>query len=170
MFVLKTSDRNQVEHEAGGGKGKQHSVGVLHLVSEKKMMINCIYFHVCGGAGGGVGEEEGKEPSVGTWPSHVNLDKMMIDKLHIFFMSVQNTSDGKLVEQGAGGGEEGKQCRVGGLHVDNEEKMTDKLHLFSCLCRTHLMESWWSRRQVEGRRASSATWAAFMCTIHFNHD
>jgi hypothetical protein len=68
MFVLKTSDRNLVEQEAGGGKeGKQHSVGVLHLVSEKKMMINCIYFHVCGGAGGRVGEEEGKKRSMGTW-------------------------------------------------------------------------------------------------------
>ena len=41
-------------------------MGVLHLVSEKKMMINCIYFHVGGGAGGRVGEEEGKKPSVGT--------------------------------------------------------------------------------------------------------
>jgi hypothetical protein len=43
-------------------------------------------------------------------------------------MFVQNTSDGKLVEQEAGGGEEGKQRSVGGLHVDNEEKM-DSLQL-----------------------------------------
>jgi hypothetical protein len=36
MFVLKTSDRNPVELEVGGGKeGKQHSVGALHLVSIK---------------------------------------------------------------------------------------------------------------------------------------
>jgi hypothetical protein len=41
-------------------------------------------------------------------------------------MFVQNTSDGKLVEQEAGGGEEGKQRSVGGLHVDSEDKMVDK--------------------------------------------
>jgi hypothetical protein len=46
--------------------------------------------------------------------------------LHLFYL--QNTSDGKLVEQEAGGGEEGKQRRVGGLPVDTEEKV-DSLQL-----------------------------------------
>ena len=40
---------------------------------------------------------------------------------------VQNTSDGKLVEQ-EGGGEEGKNSHVGGVHVDSAEKM-DSLQL-----------------------------------------
>ncbi len=35
---------------------------------------------------------------------------------------VQNTSDGKLVEQ-EGGGEGGKRSSVGGVHVDSDEKM-----------------------------------------------
>jgi hypothetical protein len=43
MFVLKASDRNPVEKEAGGGKeGKEHSVGILHFVSNEKV----IYFVV----------------------------------------------------------------------------------------------------------------------------
>ncbi len=43
--MQKTSHRNPVEQEAGGGKeGKQHSVGVLHIVIDKKMMLNCKYF------------------------------------------------------------------------------------------------------------------------------
>jgi hypothetical protein len=50
----------------------------------------------------------------------------MIDKLLYIFMFVQKTFDGKLVEQEAGGGEEGKQLSVGSLQVDNEEKMVDK--------------------------------------------
>ena len=41
---------------------------------------------------------------------------------------LQNTSDGKLVEQEAGGGEEGKRRSVGGVAVDNEEKV-DSLQL-----------------------------------------
>jgi hypothetical protein len=62
--VPKTSDRNLVQQEVGGGKeGKEHSVGILHFVSDEKVMISCIYFHVCGGAGGMCGEE-GKQSSL----------------------------------------------------------------------------------------------------------
>lgn len=54
---------------------------------------------------------------------------------------VQNTSDGKLVEQEAGGGEEGKQrSSVGGLHVDNDEKM-DSLQLEYTYLLTSQLES-----------------------------
>jgi len=41
---------------------------------------------------------------------------------------VQNTSDGKLVEQEGGGGQTEKQRRVDGVHVDSDEKM-DSLQL-----------------------------------------
>jgi len=63
---------------------------------------------------------------------------------------VQNTSDGKLVDQEGGGGEDQKHCRenVGGVNVDSDEKM-DSLQLEYTYLLTSQLES--QREYFEGK-------------------
>jgi hypothetical protein len=64
---------------------------------------------------------------------------------------MQKTSDRNPVEQEASGEDRCKQCILGFLYLVSDEKMIDKLHIFSCL--------WWSRRQgLGGGQAVQHVW------------